>query len=87
MDTTSQTQLAQQMALMHTMLPVFFFFALIWIVVLLVPFWMIFKKAGFAGAMSLLMIVPLVNLVMLYVLAFSRWKVIPGQTAYDATQI
>ncbi|MGA2326416.1 MAG: hypothetical protein ABSH05_09010 [Bryobacteraceae bacterium] len=46
--------------------------------VLLVPFWKIFSKAGFHGALSLLMIVPGVNLVMLYVLAFSRWPALRG---------
>jgi hypothetical protein len=46
--------------------------------VLLVPFWKIFSKAGFHGALSLLMIVPVVNLVMLYVLAFSQWPALRG---------
>jgi hypothetical protein len=86
MDTTSQTQLNQQMAMMHGMLPMFFFFGLLWIIVLVVPFWMIFKKAGFAGALSLLMIIPLVNLIMLYVLAFSRWKTVPAQDVYVLPQ-
>jgi hypothetical protein len=78
MDQTAQ--LNQQMAMMHTMLPMILFFSLIWIVVLVVPFWMIFKKAGFAGALSLLMFIPLVNLVMLYVLAFSNWKTVRTST-------
>jgi hypothetical protein len=38
-----------------------------------VPFWKIFKKAGFAPALSLLMILPLMNVVMLFFLAFSEW--------------
>ena len=37
------------------------------------PFWRIFTKAGFSGWFSLLMLVPMVNLVTLYVLAFSDW--------------
>jgi len=48
-------------------------------VVIVVPFWMIFKKSGFPGALSLLMVVPMVNLIMLYILAFSRWKVVPAR--------
>jgi hypothetical protein len=41
--------------------------------VIVVPFWRIFSKAGFPGALSLLMFIPLVNLVMIFVLAFSEW--------------
>ena len=43
------------------------------VVVLLVPYWRIFKKAGFPPALSLLMVIPLVNIVMLYYLAFTEW--------------
>lgn len=68
---------AQIQHMMTAMMPVFFFFTLLWMAVVVVPFWFIFRKAGFNGALSLLMIVPLVNLVVLYVLAFSRWRVVP----------
>lgn len=40
---------------------------------LIVPFWRIFSKAGFSGALSLLMLIPLVNLIMIFVLAFASW--------------
>lgn len=39
----------------------------------LVPFWRIFKKAGFPPALSLLMLVPLLNIFALYFLAFASW--------------
>ena len=42
--------------------------------VLLVPYWKIFSKAGFSGWLALLMIFPLVNLIVLYIVAFSEWK-------------
>lgn len=42
-------------------------------VLVVLPFWRIFSKAGYSGAMSLLMLVPLANIVMLFVLAFSEW--------------
>jgi membrane protein DedA with SNARE-associated domain len=45
----------------------------IWVAVFLVPAWKIAKKAGFHGAWSLLMLLPLVNIVMLWVFAFVRW--------------
>jgi len=41
--------------------------------VLIIPFLQLFSKAGFSGWWSLLMIVPIVNLLTLYVLAFSSW--------------
>ena len=51
--------------------------------VMIIPYWFIWKKAGFSPRLSLLMFIPLVNLVMLYVLAFSQWKVVPApQPAY-----
>jgi hypothetical protein len=37
-----------------------------------IPIWQIFRKAGFSGALSLLMPIPGVNLIVLYVVAFSR---------------
>ena len=40
---------------------------------LTVPFWMIFSKAGFPAYLALLMLVPGVNLVMLFYLAFAEW--------------
>jgi hypothetical protein len=49
----------------------------------IIPFWQIFKKAGFAPALSLLIVIPGVNLIVLYVVAFSDWKVGPG----NVTQI
>jgi hypothetical protein len=42
-------------------------------VILLVPYWRIFGKAGFSPALSLLMVIPVVNICMLYFLAFSDW--------------
>jgi hypothetical protein len=41
--------------------------------VLIIPFWQLFSKAGYSGWWSLLMVIPLVNLIALYVLAFSDW--------------
>lgn len=42
-------------------------------VVIVFPFWKIFVKAGFSGWLGLLMIIPMINLIVLYVLAFSDW--------------
>jgi hypothetical protein len=43
---------------------------------LIIPFWRLFSKAGYSGWWSLLMLIPLVNLITLYVLAFSNWPVL-----------
>jgi hypothetical protein len=58
-------------------------FALIPIVILVImaivilPFWFICKKAGFSPWLALLNIIPLGHLVLIYVLAFAEWKVMP----------
>ncbi len=43
--------------------------------VVIVPFWKIFAKAGFSAWLSLTLIVPLVNIIMLFYLAFAEWPV------------
>ena len=43
--------------------------------IMIVPYWKIFSKAGFSGWLALLMLIPAVNLVVLYVVAFSEWKI------------
>ena len=60
---------------MMAILPVI---VLVCLAILIIPFWFICKKAGFSPWLSLLNIVPLGNLVLLYVLAFAEWKVIPA---------
>jgi type VI protein secretion system component VasK len=49
------------------------------IVLVVVPYWQIFRKAGFNPALSLLMVVPLANLVMLFYLAFAEWPILKQQ--------
>lgn len=39
------------------------------------PFWKIFSKAGFSGWLSLIMVVPVLNIVALYYLAFAEWPI------------
>jgi zinc-ribbon domain len=47
----------------------------------IVPFWKIFVKLGFSGWLSLLMIVPLVNIVVPYIVAFSGRTITPARSA------
>ncbi len=41
----------------------------------IIIFWKIFSKAGYSGALSLLMLIPIANLVMLCILAFGEWPI------------
>ena len=71
MDQQSQMHVIQAMMVFMPFL--FLGFA----VLIIIPYWFIWKKAGFSPWFSLLMFVPLLNFIMLYVLAFSQWKVVP----------
>jgi len=48
-------------------------FVLIIAVVLIVPFWKIFPRAGWSSYLALLMVVPVLNWILLWVLAFKKW--------------
>jgi hypothetical protein len=47
-------------------------------VIVVIPFWKIFEKAGFPPAMSLLMLIPVVNLIAIYFVAFAQWPSRPS---------
>ena len=64
-----------------TMLPFVFLFILVALAIVIIPFWFICKKAGFSPWLSLLNIIPLRNLILIYVLAFSDWRVVPAPQA------
>lgn len=38
-------------------------------------YWRIFSKAGYSGALGLLMFVPIANIIVLCVLAFGEWPI------------
>jgi len=44
-------------------------------VVIVLPNWKIFSKAGFSGWLSLIMIVPFINILLGYYLAFVKWPI------------
>ena len=65
--------------IMGAMLLIIPIIILVTILVLMIPFWFICKKAGFSPWLSLLCIVPsLGTLVLLYILAFAQWKAVPA---------
>lgn len=41
----------------------------------MIPWFFIYKKAGFHPAMGCLMFLPIVNLVMMFILAFTEWPI------------
>lgn len=50
-------------------------FIIIIVVLSIVIYWRIASKAGYPGAYSLLMLVPLVNLIVLIMFAFTEWPI------------
>lgn len=46
---------------------------LVFAIIIVIPFWRIFSRAGLSKWLSLLMVVPVVNIITLYFLAFSSW--------------
>jgi hypothetical protein len=67
--------------MMHEFLFTHWLWMLAGIALILPPFWTIFAKAGFSPWLSLLVLVPLGNLIVLYVVAFSRWPALPERNA------
>ena len=46
--------------------------------IIVLPFWKIFTKAGFPGPLAILMIVPFANIIMIFFLAFAEWPALKG---------
>lgn len=38
-----------------------------------IPVWRILRRVGYSGAWSLLTLIPVINIIFLYVFAFTRW--------------
>jgi hypothetical protein len=49
--------------------------SLAFVILGIVIFWKIFSKAGYSGAMSLLLFIPIANLIVLCILAFGKWPI------------
>ena len=47
-------------------------------ILVILPFWKIFTKAGFSGWISLVMIFPFINILGLFYLAFAEWPIHRG---------
>lgn len=73
---------------MMVIVPIMLIGYVVVVALLMIPCWFICKKAGFSKWLSLLCIVPsLGTLVLLYVLAFAEWNVVPvPQAAWQPLQ-
>lgn len=52
---------------------------LIYVAIAIVPFYQLWKRTGHNGWISLLMLIPVVNIVMLYILAFKEWPALKNR--------
>ena len=55
-------------------------FSLAFLLIYIIPVWRIVSKAGFSGALSLLMLIPFVNIIFLWIFAFTKWPVEESNT-------
>ena len=82
MDPQQQQHIATMMASMGV---AFLLFGLLISAFFIFLFWRIFTKAGLAGPLSLLVLVPGVGFIIcLCIAAFSEWRVIPASQGYNA---
>lgn len=79
-DEAAQPEIVQHLGL--GLLELIPFLILTILVIVILPFWFICKKAGFSPWLSLINFVPFGSLILLYVLAFVDWKVLPAPIAY-----
>ncbi len=65
-------------------------FGAVWMIVigfvLVIPFWRLSSRLGYPGALSLLILIPLVNLGFVYFLAFASWPRLGGEGASRAAK-
>ncbi|QDT95574.1 hypothetical protein [Gimesia aquarii] len=52
-----------------------------------IPFWMICSKAGFPGWISLAVLTPVLNIVLLFFLAFAEWPALRHLPQQERSEI
>lgn len=80
----SQADIQRAQALVPAVLAGCFLIGILFLLLIIIPLWFICKKAGLSPWLSLIVLFPAFGtLILLYVLAFSDWKVVPAtQVAY-----
>lgn len=71
----NESEAASAIVAMMAIIPIII---LVCLAIILVPFWFICKKAGLSPWLTLINLLPFGTLILLYVLAFSEWKVVPA---------
>jgi uncharacterized membrane protein YhaH (DUF805 family) len=66
--------------------PYHFILMLIFAIIVITPIWRICTKAGYSGWLSLLMVIPFANLILLYFLAFADWPILRLEKRNDPVQ-
>jgi uncharacterized membrane protein YhaH (DUF805 family) len=73
---------AHVMHLMATILPIIIIVGLAFLAFIIFLFWRIFTKAGLSGPLALLVLIPGIGwIIVVCILAFSEWNVIPRPVA------
>jgi hypothetical protein len=75
-DSGPTQQQIQQIMMMA--IPIIAVITILGLAIIVIPYWFICKKAGMSPWLTLLNLIPLGNLVLIYVLAFAEWKVVPA---------
>ena len=74
----------QAMHMLAFMVPFLLVGWAIGLAIIIIPLWQICKKAGLSAPLALLEIIPGIgHLIVLYVVAFSQWKVVPIAQHYS----
>jgi hypothetical protein len=74
----SQAEIERAQRMVPAIMAGMFLFGIVAILIVIIPFWFICKKAGMSPWLSLLWIVPLGGPILCYVLAFADWNVVPA---------
>jgi hypothetical protein len=76
----SQADIARAQALLPAVFAGMFLIGIVFLLLVIIPLWFICKKAGLSPWLSLIVLFPAFGtLILLYILAFSDWKVAPTQ--------
>jgi hypothetical protein len=53
------------------------------VLLVVLPFWKICSKAGLPSVLSLLMLVPVANIILPFYIAFTEWPALKGSQGHD----
>jgi len=73
-----QTDSQQMSAILAAVAGFYLVLYLVQAAIFMIPTWFISKKAGMSPWLSLLCLFPLTGVILLYILAFSEWRVVPA---------